>query len=403
MSRLSQGGILILAIALVACNANAPSPSTYEATVSAGDLDREAVPVSVTIDRPPEAEEGAICVSRGDQEQPGQFEVLSEEEGRIWWKATVAAGETATYTLHLGQDCADRSFAWGNADNHTTPLLLGKTPRLEYVHPEFDPGDIERTKKPFHHVYSPDGRQRITKGPGGLYSHHRGLFFGYSEVAVDGDTLNVWYANDGEHQSHREILRQAEGPIVGGHTTVIEWRDRDGESFIEEHRTVRAFETEGNSFFVEFESEVHSLGGTIPLGGDRQHAGVQFRAAQYVAEHEEQTRYLRPAEWGDLPPDEQYNGDDYVDLPWNVLQFRIEERPYTVAYLSAPANPDGARFSERLYGRFGEFFPYELTEEDPLTVRYRFWITGREDVDREEVQRHYENFAHPPEVRLQEE
>ena len=94
---------------------------------------------------------------------------------------------------------------------------------------------------------------------------------------------------------------------------------------------------------------------------------------------------------------------DYVDLPWNAIQFRIEERPYTVAYLSDPANPDGARFSERLYGRFGEFFPYELTEEAPLTVRYRFWITGREDVSREEVQRHYENFAHPPEVRLQQE
>lgn len=403
MSRPSRRWILLLAVVLVACDADAPSPDTYEATVSAGDVDRDAVLVSATVDRPSRVEEGAICVSKDDQEQAGQFELLNEETGRIWWRATVAAGETATYVLHLGRDCADRSFAWGNTEEYTTPLLLEKTPRLEYVHPEFDPDDLERTKKPFHHVYSPDGEQRLTKGPGGLYSHHRGLFFGYGEIAVDGDTLNTWYANDGEHQAHRETLRRAEGPLVGGHTTVIEWRDRDGEPFIEEHRTVRVLAAGEEHVFVDFESEVHSLEGTVQLDGDRQHAGVQFRAAQYVAEHEEQTRYLRPAEWADLPPDEEYNGDDYVDLPWNAIQFRIEERPYTVAYLSDPANPDGARFSERLYGRFGEFFPYELTEEAPLTVRYRFWITGREDVSREEVQRHYENFAHPPEVRLQQE
>jgi hypothetical protein len=38
-----------------------------------------------------------------------------------------------------------------------------------------------------------------------------------------------------------------------------------------------------------------------------------------------------------------------------------------------PDNPGEARGSERDYGRFGDYFEYEITPEKPLRVRYRVW------------------------------
>jgi hypothetical protein len=127
---------------------------------------------------------------------------------------------------------------------------------------------------------------------------------------------------------------------------------------------------------------------------------VQFRASQYVAEHQKETRYLRPAAWSDLPPNQQINTKEHRDLPWNAVQFSIEDRAYTVAYLSDPENPEGADFSERLYGRFGEFFPWDLKKDHPLEVRYRWWIDTTGKATRDVVQARYEDLARPPRVTL---
>ena len=127
---------------------------------------------------------------------------------------------------------------------------------------------------------------------------------------------------------------------------------------------------------------------------------MQFRAAQYVAEHQAETRYLRPEKWAHLPPNQQVNSKEHRDLPWNAIQYAIDDRRYTIAYLSDPQNPDGADFSERLYGRFGEFFPWDLTKERPLSVRYRWWIDATGSVERDDIERRYADLADPPKASL---
>nr|MCU0875452.1 PmoA family protein [Pirellulaceae bacterium] len=37
---------------------------------------------------------------------------------------------------------------------------------------------FQDTYKPFLHVLDADGKEPITKGPGGFYTHHRGIFIG---------------------------------------------------------------------------------------------------------------------------------------------------------------------------------------------------------------------------------
>lgn len=369
----------------------------YDVTVSAGQFDRRHVPVSAELDLPVTQPETPVCVEADDGfRRPGQIERIDRQRAYVWWTMEeLASGSSRSFTIKVGDRCHEAQFDWKEVDSMRTNLTYNGTPVLQYVHPTFDSTDIEGTKKPFHHVYAPDGSRKITKGFGGLYPHHRGIHYGYSEIQVDSQILNTWAASEGEHQQHQEVAEVREGPVFGGHTVVINWNDRRAQPFIEETRTLRAFQQPAGRTLLEFESTLRTLRGPITLEGDRQHAGVQFRASQEVADNQEATRYLRPADWSHLPADEEVNDAQHTDLPWNAVQFSVDGTAYSVAYLTDPENPEGARFSERLYGRFGEYLPHRLTEEAPLTLRYRFLVDAGGDISREEIAQYYQHFQSP--------
>jgi hypothetical protein len=60
------------------------------------------------------------------------------------------------------------------------------------------------------------------------------------------------------------------------------------------------------------------------------------------------------------------------------MSFVAHGERFTVLRVDHPDNPKDARGSERDYGRFGDYFEYELTPTKPLTVRYRVWIQAGE-------------------------
>ncbi len=187
------------------------------------------------------------------------------------------------------------------------------------------------------------------------------------------------------------------GPVFGRDVNRIFWRGKDGIPFAEELRELTAYKINGATL-IEFNSILKTLGGPIELKGDPQHAGVQFRASQEVPdETKEKTFYIRPdgkSEPGDFrnwsdSQEETAENLNHVDLPWNAINFVLTvkrlkkgtwdemeevEQPFTVCYLDHPNNPKPARFSERDYGRFGSDFEYIVTAENPLHVRYRFWV-----------------------------
>ncbi|HMO85613.1 MAG TPA: PmoA family protein, partial [Lacipirellulaceae bacterium] len=100
---------------------------------------------------------------------------------------------------------AAEGFAWEAGEWETTLLYDGR-PALRYMHRPYDDssaGAREETIKPFWHVYSPDGQVLLTKGAGGLYTHPRGLFYGFNKVTYGGGrTCDVWHCTDGAHQAH---------------------------------------------------------------------------------------------------------------------------------------------------------------------------------------------------------
>jgi hypothetical protein len=56
------------------------------------------------------------------------------------------------------------------------------------------------------------------------------------------------------------------------------------------------------------------------------------------------------------------------------MSFVVQGRRYTALRASHPDNPGESRGSERDYGRFGDYFEYDLTPDKPLRLRYRIWV-----------------------------
>ena len=274
---------------------------------------------------------------------------------------------------------------------------------IQYEHPKFDTSRHMNTHKPFHHIFKPSGNGFITKGDSaGLYPHHRGIFFGYRDITVGDKEVNIWAGRNG-YSEHAEVVEQYAGPVMGGHKVKINWNYENGEPFIEEIREVRAFRQPQGQFLIDFESTLRTVDGPVKLDGDRQHAGVQFRAAEIVSERRDETKYIRPEKVSHVGPTEEIKGEDVYDLPWNAINYVVNENGdrVTVIYMSHPENPDNAEMSERMYGRFGEFYPYEVTENDPLNVKYRFWVKEGEAPSVDSINLKYQAYEKPADIEIQ--
>ncbi|MEM7455984.1 MAG: membrane dipeptidase [Planctomycetota bacterium] len=305
------------------------------------------------------------------------------------------AGQTLTLKASDGGLNTYRAFEWHDDQYGTAQLMYHGVPVMDYMYEPLDESRRGETYKVFHHVYDPDGLRRITKGPGGLYPHHRGLYYGFNRISYgENQRADTWHCNNGESQTHEASLLQVAGAVIGRDVNIINWRGQDGEPFAQEIREMTVSRS-GGATIIDFYSSLDSLVGDVRLDGDPQHAGFQFRAAQDVPDKtRDLTYYIRPdgrdepgsfRNWSAGQNESEVNRA-HIDLAWNALCFALpvsyerrgnrisEDRTHTVGYLDHPDNPKPARFSERDYGRFGSYFEYDLKPGEPLTLRYRVVI-----------------------------
>jgi hypothetical protein len=294
-----------------------------------------------------------------------------------------APGETLELKVTVSEDApAAKGYSWSNTEGEYAELSYGDRPVLRYMYKPLDESSDEArelTTKVYHHLYDLTGERFVTKGPGGQYPHHRGLFLGFSKISYgDGQQVNTWGCAPGAHQAHGEFLSEEAGPVLGRHAVAVGWHGSEPEPFIVEQRQLTVYNVPGGQL-VQFASRLASRVGKVRLDGDPQHAGFQFRASQEVAAGDQSlTYYLRPDGCG--MPGETRNWDhktrrsDCVNLPWNAMSFVVGGKRYTAAYLDHPDNPKEARYSERAFGRFGSYFEYELDEQRELEMKYRLWL-----------------------------
>src|SRR5436190_7584765 len=102
---------------------------------------------------------------------------------------------------------------------------------MRYMYSKLDEQTKEArsaTFKPYHHVYDPSGKRLMTKGPGGLFPHHRGIFFGFNRISYgEGKKADTWHCNNKESEQHVETLLEEVGPVLGRHRVKINWHGQD--------------------------------------------------------------------------------------------------------------------------------------------------------------------------------
>lgn len=389
----------LAACILGSAQAFAAATTTLELTVEAGKHDREHTPVSVPIQLPI-AFKDATVASLSGAGAPAMAQITAPNllakapavEGSVarelnFVLPSLKAGKSLQLTATVSTEISARpstAFRWVDTPGEYNELQAGDKPVLRYMYKKLDDSSKEareQTYKPFHHVYNPAGSAIITKGPGGKYTHHRGLYFGFNRVSYgDGKKADVWHCSGDAHQSHEGVASEDTGPVLGRHRLKIDWHGDKKEVFASEERELTAYKLPGGTL-IQFSSRVTPVIEPVRLDGDPQHAGFHFRASGEVADStSKQTYYLRTDGKGAMGETRNWAAGKGgpVNLPWNAMSFVTGGSRYTVANLDRPENPKEARFSERDYGRFGSYFEYDLKQDKPLEISYRIWVQDGE-------------------------
>ena len=323
----------------------------------------------------------------------------------------LASGETLKlYAKSISNEQVSHGYSFNDHAGKYNELSVGGRPVLRYMYEALDRSSKERigeTYKVYHHVYDPRGTRYVTKGAGGKFPHHRGLFFGFNRIRYSGDRqADIWHCKNGEHQAHKEFVGEDMGGVLGRHQLAVDWHGQANDVFAKEARELTAYNTE-NGTLIEFATVLSSEVAKIRLDGDPQHAGFQFRGSQDIPDKTaDKTYYVRPDGKGE--PGKFRNWDvkatdkvslNHINLPWLAISFVLDDKRYTCCYLDHPGNPKPARFSERDYGRFGSYFEYDLTKDKPLKLNYRIWLQEGE-MSVEDVDKISNAFVSPPKVTI---
>lgn len=368
-----------------------------ELTVHAGEYERARTPVCVLVDVPADGKSVKLVDTDGRQidaqlTAPGLLNEDAQGKSELHFLSpALEQGESARLTAQFSGEPATEGFSWKKVPGEHAELVYRSRPMIRYMCKTLTDKNFEEAFKVYHHVYNPAGDSFITKGPGGLWSHHRGLFFGYVRITYgDGKRADTWGSGRKTPEIHAGFLHKEAGPVLGRHLVSVHWCGADGEVFVREKREVAAFNTPGGTL-IEFASQLTAASGRVILDGNKGHAGFQFRAAQEVADaNQHQTKYLDP-----------YSKEPTrFNLSWRAMSFVIAENRYTVLYMDRPENPKPAEYDKRGYGRFGSFFPYELDDDKKLAIKYRIWVQDGE-MTVEEAASLSNNFVQPPRVTIE--
>jgi hypothetical protein len=321
---------------------------------------------------------------------PGQTDDPAVKQFLVFVLPKLKAGETVTAMPNtVNYFVAPPHFQFVEKPGAPTELVVAsvnaKRPVMQYFNLSHDTSDHFYTFKPFHNVYDPvEGKVMLTNSSAktakdGLFPHHRGLFFGFNRISYgDNQTADIWHGANNVFSEHNKTLGSEAGEVVGRQRAAISWHGKDGKSFANEEREVAAYAVPGGTL-IDWSTVLSTKLDKVRLDGDPQHAGFHFRANQEVAKNgKENTYYLRPDGKGKIGETRNWDAKGKnpiaINLPWNACSFVTGGKRYTVLRINHPDNPGETRGSERDYGRFGDYFEYDLTSEKPLKLEYRVWV-----------------------------
>lgn len=367
--------------------------SAQTAKLTGGDHNRAQVVYSIPLEKPSNTPFNVVIMSDGSivpaQVVPPALHATDEQKQLVFVLPRVKAKSAMTLKMdRVARGDGEPSFRFEKRPGESLDLFFNGRAVLRSMNGPRTEENHYFSFKPFHHVYDPaEGKVLLTAGAHPntkefLFPHHRGLFYGWNRISYERDgkpmQADIWHGTKNVFSQYESTLAQEAGPVLGRERAAITWRGPDGVPFAEETREITAYSTTGGTL-IDFASILKTDLPKVRLDGDPQHAGFHFRANQEVAlKNKGQTYYLRPD--GKDEPGKTRNwepkGKDprTINLPWNAVSFVVQGERYTVLRINHPSNPGESRGSERDYGRFGNYFEYDVTPEKPLKVQYRVWV-----------------------------
>lgn len=263
---------------------------------------------------------------------------------------------------------APKGFSFADGQGYRDLQFDGKTV-LRHMN-AWDPARRADTFKPFTHVFDFAGEKPITKGPGGNFTHHRGLFIGWNKTILDGKTYDFWHCNK-VIRRHVKYLPEQEKTDGKSATmvSVTEWPTPEDKLVVRETQTIIATKPVDGKLQLDLTFKLEAPSGPVKLEGDVQHAGFHFRAAEEVHARQKESAYF--IQEGAT----KKGGDVYEKCNWVVCQFNLGDKRYAVGHFNDPKNAQPVQYSTRAYGRFGAFSKTEIPADQPLTLHYRVIVT----------------------------
>lgn len=334
-----------------------------------------------------------VLVKVGNKRVAGELRRV-EEDGKVkalkvLWIQPAGAGKgkiDASITLSKSS-ASETGFRFVDADGGRD-LFHGQRPVYRHVNLKHDEKNHHDTYKHFHHLYGMHKDGLITKGPGGKYTHHRGMYIGWSKTKINGKSYDFWHCRTPKtFIQHVGYQDEALGSVVGKTSSVAEWRQGD-EVMIKETRTVTAWAQPAGRTLLDLTFKLEAIAGDAELNGDPQHAGFQIRAHEGV--QSSHAKYTRPK---DVTGGK---GDVWSNLRWCVAHFAKVSHNYSIMHINHPDNPQCV-YSTRNYGRFGSYFKAPLKKGEPMTLKFRV-IVFDADKHKPDYASEYEAYVKPVKV-----
>jgi hypothetical protein len=270
------------------------------------------------------------------------------------------------------------SFA-DTAGDHLDVQRDGKTLiRYQYAFDASTPERLNETYKPYLHFLDPSGQTLLTKGSGGDFPHHRGLFVGWNKLTTSAGVIDRWHMKGG-NIVHQKILSQKADKDSATFTALIHWQGSTTDPVLAEERTYTILPAPAPAYaLVEMQSKLKALTGETKLDGDPEHAGIQFRPSSSI--DRALTAYVYPK--ADAEPHKDR------DYPWVAQRMTIDGKRYSVALINHPDNPKDTPFSAyRDYGRFGAFFRTTIPAGGETTLKIRVLLAEGETLSADQIQK----------------
>ena len=186
---------------------------------------------------------------------------------KIPWELTfqlprLEAGKSITYTCRrVERNVPPRLYQWDDDKTKIATLNHDGQPIFRSMFEKIDNSSQERrdaTYKVYHHVFSPDGERLLTKGPGGKFPHHRGIFFGYNRISYELDgpkKADIWHLRKGESQNAEQMFHRG-GVTSARCMATLSWKGQDDMAFAVERRDL-LFHKSGDATCVDVLSLIH--------------------------------------------------------------------------------------------------------------------------------------------------